>query len=502
MKKIFTIMALCLCVMCANAQNYTLRTLTFEDADYVSDTPNYLGYYNWSSLIDSPQYGGDLLYGENHGDTTQSYTNVNYRWYDKGNTYLYSELPENWGAKMYWGGGHAVSNYWNGNLSDGDYSHQLSVYVPNTSGSGQGGHGHNGSNNFCVHYGYHDDSGYSADNLPYICFADSVERTIQGMYIDNTTYFVNCITNGNGLTSSLSSTQYVRVVATGYKLDGTQTQAVGKYLATGSSFINNWEYWDLSNLGNVYKVTFNIISNCNNEYGMSQPAYFCYDDVCVRIPNEDSASLHATEIQPRLASQARDEVKCFKITLEQEGCVNTGDVPTDANISIIHNSKSTVMSYLFAGENNVITIEGLPQNMEIQKIEAKVALDDLFTISEMTASIGENKIGELYFQGLWAGASDRYIFAQSEGTYEFALDENVSHLCTDKLVITQTCAAEYAGTYCYNIYYTLSNLTGISNVIDNNNESTNSSYYSLGGARVANPNKGIYIRNGKKVLVK
>ena len=120
MKKIFTIMALCLCVMCANAQNYTLRTLTFEDADYVSDTPNYLGYYNWSSLIYSPQYGGALLYGENHGDTTQSYTNVNYRWYDNGNTYLYSELPENWGAKMYWGGGHAVSNYWNGNLSDGD----------------------------------------------------------------------------------------------------------------------------------------------------------------------------------------------------------------------------------------------------------------------------------------------------------------------------------------------------------------------------------------------
>ena len=196
------------------------------------------------------------------------------------------------------------------------------------------------------------------------------------------------------------------------------------------------------------------------------------------------------------------ELKCFKITLEQDGCVNTGDVPTDANISIIHNSKSTVMSYLFAGENNVITIEGLPQNMEIQKIEAKVALDDLFTISEMTASIGENKIGELYFQGLWAGASDRYIFAQIEGTYEFALDENVSHLCTDKLVITQTCAAEYAGTYCYNIYYTLSDPTGISNVVDNNNESTNSSYYSLGGARVANPNKGIYIRNGKKVLVK
>ena len=31
----------CLCVLYAYAQHYTLRTLPFEDADYVSTTPNY-----------------------------------------------------------------------------------------------------------------------------------------------------------------------------------------------------------------------------------------------------------------------------------------------------------------------------------------------------------------------------------------------------------------------------------------------------------------------------
>ena len=36
-------------------------TLTFEDADYKGGT-NFAGKSDWSSLIDSPQYGGSMLY--------------------------------------------------------------------------------------------------------------------------------------------------------------------------------------------------------------------------------------------------------------------------------------------------------------------------------------------------------------------------------------------------------------------------------------------------------
>ena len=55
MKKLFTLLALCFGLLSAYAQEgvtYTLKTLTFEDADYVSDSTNYLGHRNWSSLID------------------------------------------------------------------------------------------------------------------------------------------------------------------------------------------------------------------------------------------------------------------------------------------------------------------------------------------------------------------------------------------------------------------------------------------------------------------
>lgn len=42
MRKFFTLAALCLAALCANAQDeagYTIRTLTFEDADFKGDDP-------------------------------------------------------------------------------------------------------------------------------------------------------------------------------------------------------------------------------------------------------------------------------------------------------------------------------------------------------------------------------------------------------------------------------------------------------------------------------
>ena len=45
------------------ADDYELRVLTFEDADYKGGT-NFANGNDWSSLIDDPQYGGKLLLGE------------------------------------------------------------------------------------------------------------------------------------------------------------------------------------------------------------------------------------------------------------------------------------------------------------------------------------------------------------------------------------------------------------------------------------------------------
>ena len=74
MRKFFTLAALCLAALCANAQDeagYTIRTLTFEDADFKGNNPTFGGETSWSSLIDEPQYGGPMLYGTGAGFSSE-----------------------------------------------------------------------------------------------------------------------------------------------------------------------------------------------------------------------------------------------------------------------------------------------------------------------------------------------------------------------------------------------------------------------------------------------
>ncbi len=249
-----------------------LRVLTFEDEDY-KGPGNYLGKSDWSSLIDTPQYGGPLLYGDG--------TDSGYRWSDEGNTFLASELPENWGSKVYWGGGHAVSNYADMDLSHGDYNHQLAVYYRHPA-TGFGGH--NGSKNFCIHNGYRDNTEYSAENLPYIYFCDGKARVVDHMYVMITTYLAGKLAEGNGLTAPAGPDDYVRIVATGYDAAGKEIALHPEiYLVGEKGNLLEWTKWDLSALGEVTRIEFNLEGSNDNGYGFSQPAYFAYDDVAVRF---------------------------------------------------------------------------------------------------------------------------------------------------------------------------------------------------------------------------
>jgi hypothetical protein len=250
---------------------YEIRTLTFEDSDYKGDA-NMVGERNWSSLIDSQQYGGPLLYPKN---------NQLYNWSDANNTFLASELPNGWGDYQYWGGGHAISNYLDMDLTHGDFQHQLAVYYQDAK-TGFGGH--NGSKNFCVHYGYADNSGYANGPLPYIYFGDGVARVVDHMYVTMTTYLANCVANGNGLTAPAGKDDWVKLVAIGYDEDGKEVATRPEfYLVGAEGNILEWTKWDLSALGKVVKIDFNVTGSNDNGYGFSQPAYFAYDDVAVRF---------------------------------------------------------------------------------------------------------------------------------------------------------------------------------------------------------------------------
>lgn len=260
----------------AGNDDYEIKTLTFEGT-------------SWNGLIDNPQYGGPLLY-DSSGMGFNSLDEA-YKWTDTDNTGLSSRLCSAYGSYCYWSGGHAVSNYVSGDVQTyGDYNSQLTVFKQGVTGLERTGGGHNGSDNFAVHYGYMDNSPYNmVEELPALSFSDGKARVIDSMWVNNTCYAANCYLSGNGLTPKINEGDWVKLIATGYNGE-TKGSTAEIYLCNGPDHIvTDWTQWDLSGLGAVTKVTFNVTGSSDNGYGFSQPAYFAYDDVAVRFPKEAPA---------------------------------------------------------------------------------------------------------------------------------------------------------------------------------------------------------------------
>ena len=293
--------------------DYELRVLTFEDKDAKFE-PYYLDYAyfwsgkeicTWSDLIDDKQYSGPLMYGNDSMDAM-------YYWYDEGNTELYHMFPDNY-AYCFWGGGHAVSNYWGAGYADEDRNGHIAKYYGedyvNQWAGKPGADGalgwfllqlmtpvpaHSGDN-FCVHYGYMDDYSF-IENLPEWTFYDCEPRVIDHMYVTNTIYTLNQLYNGvkseegnsfGGNWTGLTEDAWLKIVAYGFENvdDDEPVSEVEFYLVKGLNVVEEWQKWDLSELGAVAKVRFNFLysDEMGGRYGFTIPGYFAYDDVAVRF---------------------------------------------------------------------------------------------------------------------------------------------------------------------------------------------------------------------------
>ena len=252
--------------MQVSAIPYPLRVLTFEDEDYKGSEGN--GY--WSSLIDSKEYGGELLYG----DMNDWMAEVEYQWTDENNTFLYSGTMVDYGFSYMLGGGSAISDYTLDDIRKGDYTRQLSV-LPQPNGRG----GHNGSSNFCVFF---DGSGIAGMSVPMV-FADGEEHIIDHMYVTTTVYTLNSLMYGDGFSQPAGDDGWFAVTATGYDMDDEVTGTSTFYLCKEGKIVDDWTKWDLSSLGRVLYVEFKCSGSDTGAYGLNTPAYFAYDDVAVRF---------------------------------------------------------------------------------------------------------------------------------------------------------------------------------------------------------------------------
>ncbi|RFS21881.1 DUF4465 domain-containing protein [Chitinophaga silvatica] len=261
----------------------TTYTITFEglSRSYMADTNSYGGntYAAWGGTQIAPY--------------THSPSNLRFAIKGAGGT----------SRVNFWDGGFVISD-WNykantpPDTSDWWYSYlnQCSVYS-GTSGAKNGGY--NGSSNFAVMFGYVDSYNSSYATRPTMNFT-SGSGTVEGMYVCLSSYTYGVIMNGNkfgsvGVATPLKDVAggagYFKLLAYGYN-GSTPTNSgtpVEIFLAKYNNHlpvvspVTTWTYFDLSDLGTVTRVEFNLVGNDSGTYGLNTPAYVCIDNVKVTL---------------------------------------------------------------------------------------------------------------------------------------------------------------------------------------------------------------------------
>lgn len=247
------------------------RTAQYCVMGLVKEAPYYTIDFEgskWSALIDSPEYGGPLLYG---ADGSGFYTDEGvYEWTDEA-TSLHSKLNNAYGSWAYWSGGAAVSNY-HCDIANGGSNTQLSLPTETPAHSGD---------NFIVTYGYSDGSQFATDSRPVFDFQDGVARQVKGLWITNNSYFLHSLIQGDSFNQSATDDTFIDVTFEGFDAAGISQGMVKYRIQDGKKALTDWAYVDLSSLGkiNTLKINYEFSKDQDNGYGFAAPAYLVIDDI-------------------------------------------------------------------------------------------------------------------------------------------------------------------------------------------------------------------------------
>ena len=165
--------------------------------------------------------------------------------------------------------------YWFGYANSTKTDFDFTTYMDDQWNNIVGG-GYDGSDNYGVAYA-------AAFNGPCYVTLLSDPVVVPGFYITNSSYAYNSMC-GDGTAKKFEKGDWFKLTITGYDADDEVTGTKEFYLAdlrdsSKAYIINDWRYVDLSGLGKVAKIGFELSSTDNDPtYGMNTPAYFCFDD--------------------------------------------------------------------------------------------------------------------------------------------------------------------------------------------------------------------------------
>lgn len=238
MKK--TVLLLTLTILMTMAPLAGAATATFEDVDLTSVGTAYTGP------------GGGYYYdgSDNAGGFTSGGA-------DFSNYY-------EWGHE-----GWAVSN-----TADTTTAEFTNIYSAVT-GSGVDGSGHYGvANTWALNQSATISLGSGASAQP-----------VQGFYATNTTYAYLSMLNGDMFAKQFEEDDWF--LLTIYALDDSQARtgnSVEFYLAEGTDILSDWTWVDISGLGEVFGLEFDLTSSDTGDWGMNTPSYFAMDNLTFGNP--------------------------------------------------------------------------------------------------------------------------------------------------------------------------------------------------------------------------
>ncbi|ATV28853.1 secretion protein [Prevotella intermedia] len=110
---------------------------------------------------------------------------------------------------------------------------------------------------------------------------------IRGFYVTNTAWVYDAVKKGDGMSDVAGGFQkgdYFKLIIKGKKADNTESQVeyyLADYRAENEAdhyVLDTWQWVDLSSLGEVKSVSFKMEGTKKNNWGLTTPTYFAFDN--------------------------------------------------------------------------------------------------------------------------------------------------------------------------------------------------------------------------------
>ena len=239
----------------------------------------------------------DVLNYNEYGIWTECYNDVDYTWLEFGDDrgeFMLSHLIDGEGAS--WGG-----YYWDG-FTPAIGGDQTDYGMPGSSASWTTMFGGCMAGGGCV---INEDGSVTADpDQPYlvgyysnwamegpsnqVMFMNADGKMAfepVGVYVCNHPWPYYGCEHGDGFGRAFEEGDYFELVAHGVDADGLETSVsinLVEYVGGELNALNDWTFFDLSELGEVVSVYFTLNSTDSGAYGMNTAAYFCMDKFQVK----------------------------------------------------------------------------------------------------------------------------------------------------------------------------------------------------------------------------